>query len=74
MPLFLVLQREVAAIADSIDENGICRIAADEEHLRGISTYSVLQIEADCKSETRKLCNIIFRALLILYYYKDNNQ
>lgn len=62
------LQKEIETIRNSIDEEGICRIAVDEEHLRGISTYSGLQIEKDWKSETRKLCDITFRALLILHY------
>ena len=63
-----VVQNEVEAIRNSIDKDGICRIDADEDALRGISTYSGLQIEKDWKSETRKLCDITFRALLILYY------
>ncbi len=62
------VQNEVKAIKNSIDENGICRIAADEEELQGISTYSGLQIEKDWKSVTSKLCDITFRALLILHY------
>ena len=62
------VQNEVEAIRKSIDKDGICRINADEDALRGISTYSGLQIEKDWKSETRKLCDITFRALLILYY------
>ena len=62
------VQNEVEAIRNSIDKDGICRINADEDALRGISTYSGLQIEKDWKSETRKLCDITFRALLILYY------
>lgn len=63
-----VVQNEVEAIRNSIDEEGICRISADEDALHGISTYSGLQIEKDWKSEIRKLCDITFRALLILRY------
>ena len=62
------VQSEVEAIKNSIDEDGICRIAADEDELHGISTYSGLQLEPDWKSTTKKLCDITFRALLILHY------
>lgn len=65
------VQKEVEAIKHSIDEDGICRIAADEEELHGISTYSGLQIEKDWKSVTSKLCDITFRALLILYLSRE---
>ncbi len=64
----VAVQNEVEAISNSIDEDGICRISADEDALHGISTYSGLQIEKDWKSEIRKLCDITFRALLILHY------
>lgn len=65
------VQNEVETIRNSIDKDGICRINADENVLRGISTYSGLQIEKDWKSETRKLCDITFRALLILCYSRE---
>ncbi len=61
------VQDEIEAIRASIDEDGICRMAVDEDALRGISTYSGLQIEKDWKRETAKLCDITFRALLILH-------
>lgn len=67
-PYLSALQKEVKSISDSVDERGICRIAVDEESLKGISTYSGLQIEKDWKSEVRKLCDITFRALLILHH------
>ena len=68
------VRNEVEAIGNSIDEEGICRISADEDVIRGISTYSGLQIEKDWKSEIRKLCDITFRALLILHYSENSDQ
>ena len=62
------LADEVEKIAGSVDEKGICRIAADMEQLRGISTYGGQQLEADHKTEIRRLCDITFRAAQILRY------
>ncbi len=62
------LQAEVQHLKNSIDENGICRATIDENQLKGISTYGGYQLEIDWKTETRKYCDITFRALLILYY------
>ena len=53
-----------------MDENGICRATVDENQLKGISTYGGQQLEVDWKTETRKLCDITFRVLLILHYAK----
>lgn len=64
------LQTEVDILANSIDESGICRATVDENQLKGISTYSGQQLEVDWKTDTRKLCDITFRALLILHYAK----
>ena len=62
------LQVEVELLKNSIDERGICRANADENQLKTIGTYSGQQLETDWKTDTRKLCDITFRALLILYY------
>ncbi|MGN1409263.1 MAG: hypothetical protein ACI4XJ_03710 [Eubacteriales bacterium] len=67
-PYLPALHDEVEYIGNSIDENGICRADIDEEALKNISTYSGLQIEKDWKSETRKMCDITFRALMILKF------
>ena len=69
-PYIPELQAEVNILADAIDENGICRAAIDENQLKGISTYGGQQLEVDWKTETRKLCDITFRVLLILHYAK----
>ena len=52
----------------TIDENGICKAVVDENQLKGISTYGGQQLEVDWKTDTRKLCDITFRVLLILHY------
>ena len=67
-PYIPELQAEVELLKNSIDENGICRASVDENQLKGIGTYSGQQLETDWKTETKKLCDITFRALLILYY------
>ena len=64
-----VLSRAMDAfVTVPLDSDGICRATVDEEQLRGISTYSGQQLEVDWKSETRRLCDITFRAALCIYY------
>ncbi len=67
-PFIPQIQTEVDILSSAIDENGICRATVDEDQFKGLSTYSGQQLEVDWKSETRKLCDITFRALLILHY------
>lgn len=62
------LKKEVDTIYHSVDENGICRVAYDERALKGMGTYSGGQLEVDWRSRTRKLCDVTYRGLLILYY------
>lgn len=62
------LKAEVELLEKSIDENGVCRATVDENRLKGIGTYGGQQLETDWKTETKKLCDITFRALLILHY------
>ena len=59
---------EVARLYEAVDADGICRAEVDEEQLRGVSTYSGQQLEVDWKSETRRLCDVTFRAALCMYY------
>ena len=59
---------EVARLYEALDSDGICRAEVDEEQLRGISTYSGQQLEVDWNSETRRLCDVTFRAALCIYY------
>ena len=66
-PYIPELQAEIDLLINSIDENGVCRAAVDENRLKGISTYSGQQLETDWKTETKKLCDIIFRVLLIMF-------
>jgi len=67
-PYIEKLQEEVEAIKNSINADGICEANVDEGQLKGISTYSGLQLEIDWKEPVRKLCDITFRALLIIHY------
>lgn len=62
------LKKEVDMIYDSIDEQGICRANYYEKALKGMGTYSGGQLEEDWRSKTRKLCDVTYRGLLILYY------
>lgn len=65
------LHEEVKVIKNSINADGICIANIDEGQLRGISTYSGLQLEVDWNEPLRKLCDITFRALLILHYSEE---
>ena len=67
-PYIPALQTESDILVNAIDENGICRAAVDENQLKEIGTYSGQQLETDWKTETKKLCDITFRVLLILHY------
>ncbi len=68
VPHVPALNEAVNEIAASMDEKGICRIPVLEDALKGIGTYSGQQLETDWKTPTKRLCDITFRALLILYY------
>ncbi|HIZ56430.1 MAG TPA: hypothetical protein H9671_09600 [Firmicutes bacterium] len=62
------LKESVDEIASSIDENGICNVSVLVDALKGIGTYGGRQLETDWETPTKRLCDITFRALLILYY------
>lgn len=62
------LKTEVDIIYDSIDEQGVCRANYVEKALKGMGTYGGGQLEEDWRSITRKLCDVTYRALLILYH------
>jgi hypothetical protein len=62
------LSEVVGEIADSIDENGVCRLENICERLFRTGKYYGMQLETDWRSKLRKECDITFRALLILHY------
>lgn len=62
------LKKEVDIIYDSIDEQGICRANYVEKALKGMGPYGGGQLEEDWRSKTRKLCDVTYRGLLILYH------
>lgn len=62
------LKKEVDMIYASIDDQGICRANYVENALKGMGTYGGGQLEVDWRSKTRKLCDVTYRGLLILYY------
>ncbi|HHY82097.1 MAG TPA: hypothetical protein GX505_05380 [Clostridiales bacterium] len=69
VPHVPALQKAVNEIMDYVDDNGICRLPVKYDDLfKGWGPYGGLQLEVDWKSETRKACDITFRALLILHY------
>lgn len=70
IPYIPVLKEAVEEIANSIDVNGICKTPVLEDVLKGIGVYGGQQLETDWKTPTKRLCDITFRALLILYYYQ----
>ena len=73
------LRKIVSDIANSIDNDGVCRLPSGsgvgknmiaEDVFKNWNKFGGLQLEVDWKSKTRKLCDITFRALLILHYSK----
>ncbi len=62
------LQREVTRLAETVDEEGVCRGTVDENQLKGFSTYGGQQLEVDWKNQSRRNCDLTFRALLCLHY------
>ena len=67
-PYLTELQKEIEILQRTINADGICEAHVNLKQLKGISTYSGLQLEVDWKSEIRMLCDITFRALLIFHY------
>lgn len=67
-PFIPALQEAVSDIVNAIDDDGICRISVVDDIFKGWGPYAGLQLEVDWKSKIRKLCDITFRALLIMHY------
>ena len=63
-PYIKELKNEIDIIKSSINSDGFCEANIDEGQLKGISTYSGLQLEVDWKTPIRRFCDITFRALL----------
>lgn len=70
IPYVSALKDAVSEFARSIDENGICNMPVLEDTLKNIGIYGGQQLEVDWRTPTKKLCDITFRTLLILYYSK----
>lgn len=62
------LQVAVDKIKNSVDENGACNIPVLDDLFKGWGPYAGMQLEVDWKSKVRRMCDITFRALLILHY------
>lgn len=62
------LQEIVKRIYDSVNEEGACEIAVHDYLFKDWGTYAGLQLEVDWKSQTRRNCDITFRALQLIYY------
>jgi hypothetical protein len=68
IPYSKCLLREVDLLKKAIDTEGICRAFIDEPFFAKWGAYSGLKLEENWSSETKKRCDITFRALLILSY------
>lgn len=68
VPLVPALRDAVNDIANSVGDDGICRIPVVDNIFKGWGPYTGLQLETDWKSKVRKDCDVTFRALLILHY------
>lgn len=63
------LKEIVGEIAESVDDDGICRLPnVAEDVFKNWNKFAGLQLEVDWKSKIRRDCDITFRALLILHY------
>lgn len=68
VPYVPALREAVADIANSVDDNGICRLPVTDAVFKGWGPYGGLQLEVNWKSDIQRNCDITFRALLILHY------
>jgi hypothetical protein len=59
---------EVGKLKATINESDISEISIDERYFKNWSAYSGLKLEESWRSNIKKLCDINFRILLILYY------
>ena len=72
VPFIPALQKAINEIMNYIGDDGICYLPVKYVDLfKGWGPYGGLQLEVDWKSKTRRLCDITFRALLILHYSKQ---
>ena len=62
------LQKEVDFLLAHIGEDGICSVPFYENEFRGWGPYAGLQLEEDWRSKIRRVCDVTFRALLILHH------
>ena len=67
-PHLPAVSEAVNDIMAAVDRDGGCHIPVLDGIFKGWGPYAGLQLETDWKSKTRKLCDITFRALLILHY------
>lgn len=68
VPYVQALREAVGDIVNAICDDGICRIPVLDAIFTGWGPYAGLRLEVDWKSETRRNCDITFRALLIAFY------
>lgn len=66
-----LLKEEVDFILNNINNDGVCEINVYEDEFKGWGPYAGLRLESDWKSKANRVCDITFRALLILCYSED---
>ena len=71
-PYLEQLQKEIELLLSFVNDEGICMAPIAENQLKGFSTYGGQQLEIDWKTQTRRFCDITFRALLILHYSQES--
>ena len=67
-PYLPELRSEVEYIAEHIGSDGVCDIPFYENEFRNWGPYSGLQLETDWRSGTRRLSDLTFRAMMILFF------
>lgn len=59
---------EMSLLKETINDEGVCQTYIDEPFFKNWGPYSGLKLEENWHKETKKQCDITFRALLIMNY------
>ena len=72
IPFSKRLLNEVLMLKETIDNNSICQAYVDESYYKNWGAYSGLKLEENWRTETKKRCDITFRALMIINYAEED--
>ena len=70
-PYISMLQHEIDYIISHIQSNGVCLLnIANKQGFKSWGPYSGGTLEVDWRTNIRRVCDVTFRALLILHHSK----